>query len=170
MSPSGQAVYKKEMYQATPCALFWDESLLWGLMAWRALIEAGLPFDLLRSEDIRTGTLSRYAMIFVPGGWASAKLRTLGEKGQVEIRSFVENGGSYLGICGGAGLATESGIGLMPIQRKATQERVPSFSGPVRLSLVDHVIWENVESSVFSAWWPSQFQELHHDAVHVLAR
>jgi putative intracellular protease/amidase len=109
-------------------------------------------------------------MIFVPGGWASAKLRALGEKGQAEIRSFVENGGSYLGICGGAGLATESGIGLMLIKRKATQERVPSFSGPVRLSLVDHVIWENVESSVFSAWWPSQFQVLPHDDVHVLAR
>lgn len=167
---SKQMIHRKVRHTGNLCALFWDESLLWGLMAWRALIEAGLPFDLLRSEDIRAGTLSRYAMIFVPGGWASAKLRTLGEKGQAEIRSFVENGGSYLGICGGAGLATESGIGLMPIQRKATQERIPSFSGPVRLSLVDHVIWENVESSVFSAWWPSQFQVLHPDGVHILAR
>jgi putative intracellular protease/amidase len=167
---SKQMIHRKVRHTGNLCALFWDESLLWGLMAWRALIEAGLPFDLLRSEDIRAGTLSRYAMIFVPGGWASAKLRTLGEKGQAEIRSFVENGGSYLGICGGAGLATESGIGLMPIQRKATQERIPSFSGPVRLSLVDHVVWENVESSVFSAWWPSQFQVLHPDDVHILAR
>ncbi|MDP2854086.1 MAG: hypothetical protein Q8O28_07540 [Smithellaceae bacterium] len=55
-----------------PCALFWDESFLWGLMAWRALAEAGLPFDLLRSEDIRAGALCRHKMIFVPGGWASA--------------------------------------------------------------------------------------------------
>ncbi len=141
----------------SPCALLWDESFLWGLMAWRALREAGLPFDLIRSDDIRAGALSHYAMIFVPGGWASAKLRSLGEKGQAEIRSFVENGGSYLGICGGAGLATESGIGLLPVQRKATQERVPSFSGPIRLSTTDHIIWENIKSPVFSAWWPFQF-------------
>ena len=64
-------------------------------MAWRALREAGLPFDLIRSDDIRAGALSHYAMIFVPGGWASAKLRSLGEKGHAEICSFVENGGSY---------------------------------------------------------------------------
>lgn len=162
--------WRKEMAPGKPCALFWDESFLWGLMAWRALIEAGLPFDLVRSEDIRAGALCRYRMIFVPGGWASAKLRALGEQGQAEIRRFVENGGGYLGICGGAGLATESGIGLLPIFRKATQERVPSFSGPVHLSLVDHAIWGNIESPVFSAWWPFQFHIAVENKIRVLAR
>ena len=42
-----------------PCALLWDESFLCGVMAWRALKEAGLPFDLLRAEDIREGGLYR---------------------------------------------------------------------------------------------------------------
>lgn len=84
-----------------PCALLWDESFLWGVMAWRALKAAGLPFDLLRSEDIRQGALSRYRMIFVPGGWASNKISALGEGGREEIRRFVATGGSYLGICGG---------------------------------------------------------------------
>ena len=42
-----------------PCALLWDESFLWGVMAWRAIKEAGLPFDLLRAEDIRDGGLYR---------------------------------------------------------------------------------------------------------------
>ncbi len=116
------------------CALLWDESLAWGLMARRALQEAGLPFDLLRSEEIRQGALSRYRMLFVPGGWASNKLSALGERGQAEIRRFVEGGGSYLGICGGAGMATEDGMGLLPIRRKPTTERVASFSGPVRLA------------------------------------
>ena len=36
-----------------PCAILWDESFIWGLMARRALMEAGLPFDLIRSDDIR---------------------------------------------------------------------------------------------------------------------
>ncbi|MGZ3649471.1 MAG: BPL-N domain-containing protein [Syntrophales bacterium] len=140
------------------CALFWDESFAWGLMARQALTEAGLPFDLLRSEEIRGGSLSRYRMLYVPGGWASQKLTALGDKGREEIKHFVEEGGSYLGICGGAGMATEDGIGLMPIRRKPTTERVPSVSGPVRLSLTSHGIWQGIDAAIFSAWWPSQFQ------------
>jgi hypothetical protein len=160
---------RKKIAGGKPCALLWDESFLWGLMARQALTEAGLPFDLIRSDDIRAGILTRYAMLFVPGGWAQAKLRSLGEKGQAEIRSFVENGGSYLGICGGAGLATQNDIGLLPISRKATQERVPSFSGPVRLSLAPHAIWENIASPVFSAWWPFQFHIAAENELRVLA-
>ena len=64
------------------CALLWDESFAWGLMARQALAEAGLPFDLLRSEDICGGALSRYRMLYVPGGWASQKLIALGDRGQ----------------------------------------------------------------------------------------
>ena len=152
-----------------PCALLWDESFLWGLMARRALMEAGLPFDLIRSADIRAGILPRYALLFVPGGWASAKLSSLGEIGQAEIRSFVANGGSYLGICGGAGLATQSDIGLLSVSRKSTQERVPSFSGPVRLSLFPHAIWENIAAPVFSAWWPFQFRVAAKNEISILA-
>ncbi len=153
-----------------PCALLWDESFLWGLMAWRALREGGLPFDLIRSEDIRAGKLSRYTMLFVPGGWASAKLHALGEKGQSEIRSFVANGGSYLGICGGAGMATESGLALLPAHRVPTKDRVPSFSGPIRLSLADHAIWNSIRTPVFHAWWPLQFRIDTGTRLRLLAR
>ena len=48
-----------ETLSKRPCALLWDESFLWGVMAWRAIKEAGLPFDLLRAEDIREGGLYR---------------------------------------------------------------------------------------------------------------
>jgi hypothetical protein len=158
-------VYRKTMAQhqvkdvsKRACALLWDESFAWGLMARQALADAGLPFDLLRSEEIRGGALSRYRMLYVPGGWASQKLITLGDRGEEEIRRFVEEGGSYLGICGGAGMATEDGICLMPIRRKPTTERVPSVSGPVRLSLAGHRIWQGIDTPIFSAWWPSQFR------------
>jgi hypothetical protein len=108
-------------------------------------------------------------MIFVPGGWASNKIRALGERGREEIRRFVAGGGSYLGICGGGGMATENGLGLLPIQRRPSSERVPSFSGRIRLSSTAHAIWQNVETPVFCAWWPSQFRIADPD-VHVLAR
>ena len=150
------------------CALLWDESFAWGLMARQALTEAGLPFDLLRSEEIRGGALSSYRMLYVPGGWASQKQTALGDQGQEEIKRFIASGGSYLGICGGAGMATEDGMGLMPIRRKPTKERVPSISGPVRLSLAGHRIWQGIDAPIFFAWWPSQFRAADQDT-HVLA-
>ena len=172
MKKDGMSIRSKEhkTMSESPCALLWDESFLWGLMAWRTLREAGLPFALIRSDDIKAGALSHYAMLFVPGGWASAKLSSLGEKGHAEICSFVENGGSYLGICGGAGLATGSGIGLLPIQRKAPQERVPSFSGPIHLFTTNHIVWKNIKTPVFSAWWPFQFHIVDESKFNILAR
>jgi len=151
------------------CAMLWDGSFLWGLMARRALMEAKLPFDLLRSEDVRKGALSRYRMIFVPGGWASNKINALGDRGMEEIRRFVAGGGSYLGICGGAGMATENGLGLLPIKRKPPRQRVPSFSGPIRLSCAGHAMWQEIDTSVFFVWWPSQFQ-VEDPNIKVLAR
>lgn len=161
---------KNKTCEQMPCALLWDESFLWGLMAWRALTQAGVPFDLVRSEDIRTGKLSDYAMIFVPGGWAKAKVRTLGKKGQMEIRRFVQTGGSYLGICGGAGLATDSHLGLLPVYRTPNVDRVPSFSGPIGLTLTDHPVWKKIKTPVFHAWWPPQLHTDGFDDFHILAR
>jgi phosphoribosylformylglycinamidine (FGAM) synthase-like amidotransferase family enzyme len=105
------------------CALLWDESFAWGLMGRKAVTEAGLPFDILRSEEIRQGALSRYRMLYVPGGWASQKLIALGDRGQEEIRRFVDEGGNYLGICGGAGMATEDGIGLFSHKEEALDRK-----------------------------------------------
>ncbi|MBI5740039.1 MAG: hypothetical protein HZA16_04885 [Nitrospirae bacterium] len=151
-------------------------------MAYRALRDLGLPFDLIRSEDINNGCLDKYKLLFVPGGWASNKEKSLGDKGTEAIREFVRNGGNYLGLCGGAGLATLEGIGLLNIRRKPTRQRVPSFSGRIFLNVKGHPMWEgNLElrvksqelreetgilnssfftlnsEVVFHAWWPSQF-------------
>ncbi|MDQ5988023.1 MAG: hypothetical protein CSYNP_03776 [Syntrophus sp. SKADARSKE-3] len=152
-----------------PCAMLWDESLTWGIMARQTLMGASLPFDLLTSEDVRQGALSSYRMIFVPGGWASNKLEALGKEGQEEIRRFVEKGGSYFGICGGAGMATEEGIGLLPVVRKPKSERVPSFSGGIRLVCKNHTIWDGIDSHEFSVWWPSQFQ-IDINNINILAK
>ena len=146
-------------------AFLWDESFLWGLMAYNALKATGLPFELVRSDDIKNGKLKDYRMLFVPGGWASNKMKTLGEKGISEIKKFVNSGGNYLGFCGGAGFATLDGIGLLNIKRIPTKQRVPSFSGKIQLNVDNHPIWSNIPLlhcsntplNVFHAWWPSQF-------------
>lgn len=158
--------------QSPNVAFLWDESFLWGLMAYKAMKANGLSFELIRAEDIKKGRLKNYAMLFVPGGWASNKLKALGDKGTAEIKKFVRNGGNYLGFCGGAGLATLDGIGLLNIKRKPTKERVPSFSGRIHLNINKHPIFTDspihsprrvacgdqfTHSPVFHAWWPSQF-------------
>lgn len=137
-------------------------------MAYRALKEAGLAFDLIRAADIQNGYLVNYAMLFVPGGWSSNKMKALGDKGVERIKEFAANGGNYLGFCGGAGLATLDGIGLLKIRRKPTKDRIPSFSGRIRLKLNDHEIWSGTTdllpddqsphiAPAFHAWWPPQF-------------
>lgn len=154
-------------------AFLWDESFLWGLMSYNALKACNISFELIRSDDIKKGKLKNYRMLFVPGGWASNKMKTLGEEGISEIKRFVYSGGNYLGFCGGAGLATLDGIGLLNIKRRPTKQRVPSFSGRIYLNINEHPIWQSItpnrnplsttdtkhghDSPIFHVWWPSQF-------------
>ncbi len=164
-------------------AFLWDESFLWGLMAYKALTGLALPFDLVTAQDVKSGVLDNYKMLFVPGGWASNKSKALDANGIEAIRKFVESGGNYLGFCGGAGLATAAKgcLGLLNIKRRPTKERVPSFSGRIELKLKSHPIWnsnaserpirktyDDQRTSVFNAWWPSQFI-IEDDEIRVLA-
>lgn len=171
-----------------PAAFLWDESFLWGLMAYKALKTNNLPFELIRLEDIKKCCLQDYEMLFVPGGWASNKLKALGDEGIKEIKSFVHNGGNYLGFCGGAGLATLDGIGLLNIKRKATNQRLPSFSGRIYININKHFIWSKLKldgnigahpktdsslmtyklSLPFYAWWPSQLV-INDEKIKILA-
>jgi hypothetical protein len=143
--------------QQARAALLWDESFLWGVMAYKALMAGGLSCDLIRADDVRSGGLRGRTLLFVPGGWASNKMKALGTDGVEAIKQFVRDGGAYLGLCGGAGLATMDGIGLLPVTRRPTKERVPSFSGRIRLVTSPHPVWQGISETVFSAWWPSQF-------------
>ncbi|MCK4911514.1 MAG: cob(I)yrinic acid a,c-diamide adenosyltransferase, partial [Thermodesulfovibrionales bacterium] len=88
--------------------------------------------------------------------------------GAEAIRRFVLEGGAYIGLCGGAGLATASGLGLLGIDRKPLAERVPSLAGRVRLSVDEPSLFDGVKEPEFYLWWPSQFL-LADDSIKVLA-
>lgn len=155
-------------------ALLWDESFLWGLVAYGFFSKASQNFDIVSAGEVSNGALDEFDMLFVPGGWASNKSAALGEAGRESIRSFVKAGGAYLGFCGGAGLALshKDGLGLVALSRKPTAERLPSFSGKIELvqDSAAHPIWTNIpDRSSFSAWWPGQFAEIDDPSIRVIA-
>ena len=103
-APPGQIVWT-----GPPVAVFWDQSLVWGLICVETLRNFDIPFHLLSAADIAGEHLEGYRILLVPGGWASHKMRALGETGKRRISDFIARGGSYLGFCGGAGLALTHG-------------------------------------------------------------
>ena len=65
-----------------------------------------LTVSKLDADDIRTNQLSSVDVLIQPGGSGSKQGRTLGEDGRESIRNFVRRGGGFIGICGGAYLAS----------------------------------------------------------------
>ncbi len=143
------------MKKSLKSALLWNESYLWGIWLYKALNQAEIEVEPVLAEDLSEKFLEKYQVLFVPGGWASNKLQALGEKGKELIRKFVKDGGIYFGICGGAGLATCEGLGLVKIKRK--KDRVPGFSGPIKVRLNPHLLWQGIKKPEFFLWWPSEF-------------
>ena len=66
----------------------------------------GMSVTKLTADDIRTGKLSEVDLLIQPGGSGGGQGRHLGESGREAIREFVHDGGGFIGICGGAYLAS----------------------------------------------------------------
>lgn len=61
---------------------------------------------IVNAADIRCGALLRADVVIFTGGRGGAQGTALGDEGRAAVRSLVDNGGGYLGICAGAYLAT----------------------------------------------------------------
>lgn len=141
--------------------IFWDESHLWGLLMIRAVKALGFKPTLVSAKQITAGILSTLtpSTLLVPGGWARLKSLALGASGRQAIRDYLERGGHYLGVCGGAGLGLASEkhtpfLDLCTWSRKSTQARLPNFSGHLHCQ----VQYNNQDNQVLlPVWWPSQF-------------
>jgi len=57
-------------------------------------------------QDIRAGQLNNFDVVLFPGGSGSKEAAALEESGRQEVRTLVDRGGGYLGICAGAYLAS----------------------------------------------------------------
>ena len=155
--------------------VLWDESHLWGMLLLRALNASGLDFEILSARDVARGALKSPArqLLLVPGGWARLKGTALGGRGREAVRAFLHQGGTYLGFCGGAGLALTAGetgplLNLCPWDRKPMRDRLPNFSGHVRSMTRTRPDGPETVRSL-PVWWPSQFAPRTGDNVRVLA-
>ncbi|HEB74675.1 MAG TPA: hypothetical protein ENJ03_05595 [Candidatus Desulfofervidus auxilii] len=152
-------------------ALLWNGSYLFGLMTFWQLKKLGIPCSVITAEEIKQGILEKHHLLLVPGGWSGPKSEALGEKGKKEIRKFVRQGGNYLGICGGAGLALSDtdGLGLLPIKRKKDRG-IANFYGKIVLKqTTSHPLWEGIPNEApFNVWWPALFEVQDKKAITIL--
>ena len=72
----------------------------------------GASVDYISPEQVQNGELITYKIFVVPGGDTGSFSYALGDNGKANIRTFVEMGGVYFGICGGALFAVEDYLNL----------------------------------------------------------
>lgn len=157
--------------------LLWDESQIWGLLAWRALVHLGLPLRVVCAREIARGLLADAppAALLVPGGTARRKYERLGEAGAEAVRGYVAGGGVYVGFCGGAGLGLTGpqGLGLCPWKRRAFTDRLQHFvSGHMRVTrpgAAGLVPPDLPAEPLIPVWWPARFEPGDTPDVRVLA-
>ncbi len=155
--------------------VLWDETHIWGLLAWRALKALDVPSVLAAAGEIPALLEQRPRLLLAPGGWARRKAEHLGPEGLKAIRRFVAEGGAYLGFCGGAGLAlTDGGLDLCPWTRKGFTDRMQHFvSGHMHVRLAAEgrdLLPEGLsESPLLPVWWPARFNPAPNPEVTVLA-
>lgn len=161
----------------SPAHLLWDGGGLWSLMTYEACRARGLALTPLSAAQVAAGGLAGARLLVVPGGWPALKKKALGQAGARAIREFLEQGGRYLGLCGGAGLAlgVEPGLGLVKLGRAPKGQRLPGLSGPVRAAPApgaeQHPLWQGqAQPGRFHVWWPGQFAEPRSTDIQVLAR
>ena len=70
----------------------------------------------LSGHEVASLNLSTYDVLVFPGGSGSGQSKGIGAAGLKNVREFVQNGGGYVGICGGAYLACSNfswGLGIL---------------------------------------------------------
>ena len=72
---------------------------------------------LLLAEDIRNGKLKDVDVLIMPGGGSRKQCTTIGFDHLEKVRSFVRNGGGYVGTCAGMFNVFEHLMRLLPYSR-----------------------------------------------------
>ena len=89
-----------------------------GVMGWAKILSNSPEINLILIDvdDIRNGKLKDCDVFLMPGGLTGDEFRALGPEGGAAVRKYVAEGGSYIGVCAGCGLAMNLkniGLGLV---------------------------------------------------------
>ena len=77
---------------------------------------ADIRVSKLNGAAIAAGALTNFDVVVFTGGSGSQQAASLGEAGREQVRTFVKQGGGYVGICAGAYLACSGfdwGLGIL---------------------------------------------------------
>ncbi len=98
-----------------------------GALQWARLLAHSPQMDLtlLDANDIRNGKLDELQLLLCPGGSSKAQYDAMGPEGVEKVKQFIENGGSYIGVCAGSfnTMNREGRIALLPY------DYIPNASG-----------------------------------------
>lgn len=75
-----------------------------------------LEFTALRGNRFRSADLSRYNVIIFPDAPPAQYQGTLGEAGVAKLRQWIRDGGTFIGIHGGAAFTARKGVELTDVQ------------------------------------------------------
>jgi len=90
--------------------------------------------EMVEPEEIRNGALTSYDILVMPGIPQGTYYVELGQDGIDQIRQFVTNGGSYVGICGGSLLGTRGYLGFF---NGSLQYPIPGVASGTHLTQMD---------------------------------
>ncbi len=72
----------------------------------------GLPGEftsrVIGPVEVQNNSITQFDVLIFPGGSGGKQAAAIGEKGRENVRNFVRDGGSYVGICAGCYLACEN--------------------------------------------------------------
>jgi len=74
------------------------------------LKKTGISYGIINMDSILAGSLIDYSVLIMPGGRPDLFESELGQSGSKRIREYVSRGGGYIGICGGAFIASENNV------------------------------------------------------------
>lgn len=89
------------------------------------------------AADVRAGALTQFDLLCCSGGSGGGQGKALQKSGRQIVRTFVEGGGDYIGICGGAYLACENfswGLGILDAGTKKGNWRRGRATLPVAIT------------------------------------
>ena len=110
-----------------------------GCVEWFRLVNSSpeMNLTLLDADDVRSGALDKLDILVMPGGSSPAIKKDLKPEGAEKLKSFIRNGGGYVGTCAGCCLLMEEtsdvrrGINVIPYARKGSKGK---FLMPVAIN------------------------------------